>query len=80
MDMGKLEARHKLIVVRKLCGQVSGEPKGVLDQSLERMSLPISPPPDKNSGKAISWVILCEAINSKENYTVKYLIYINSGT
>jgi len=50
MDMGKLDARHKLTVVRKLCGQLSGEPNGVLDQSLERMSLPISPPPDKNSG------------------------------
>jgi hypothetical protein len=52
--MGKLEARHKLTVVRKLCGQVSGEPKGVSDQSLERMSLPISPPPDKKWGASIS--------------------------
>ena len=40
MDMGKLEAIHKLTAVRKLCGQVSGEPKGVLDQSFERMNLP----------------------------------------
>jgi hypothetical protein len=34
------------------------------------MSLSISPPPDKNSGKAVSGVILSEAIGSKKNYTV----------
>jgi len=31
-------------VVRKLCGHVSGGPRGVVDQSKARMRAPISPP------------------------------------
>jgi hypothetical protein len=65
MDMGKLDAMHKLTVVRKLCGQVSGEPNGVLDQSLERMRPPISPPPDKNSGCIIFLLRIDVSIKGK---------------
>ena len=32
-------------LVRRLCGQVSIGPRGERDQSRERMSAPISPPP-----------------------------------
>lgn len=35
-EMGKLEARHRLTVVRKLCGQSSMGPSGVSDQVLRR--------------------------------------------
>ena len=46
-SMGKLEARQRLTVVRKLCGQVSMSPKGVVDQSFERIKSPIMPPPTR---------------------------------
>ena len=36
--------------VRRLCGHVSGTPRGVADQSWARIRAPISPPPDRNSG------------------------------
>src|SRR5580700_2880990 len=39
------ELRHMLTAILTLCGQVSGEPSGVADQSLARMRAPISPPP-----------------------------------
>src|SRR5687768_14653675 len=35
--------------VRSGCGQVSGEPSGLADQSCARMSAPISPPPFRNT-------------------------------
>ncbi len=44
MQIGKSEARQMLIVVRKLCGQDSLAPRGVRDQSIERINWPISPP------------------------------------
>src|SRR5215471_10718977 len=47
--MGKLDARHRLTVVRRLCGHLSSGPSGVFDQSMERMTLPISPPPTSHS-------------------------------
>ena len=34
-----------LSTLRRDCGQVSTCPSGVLDQSMERMSAPIAPPP-----------------------------------
>src|SRR5712691_7100046 len=47
--MGKFEARQRLTVVRKLCGHDSMGPSGVLLQSIDRISLPISPPPMSQS-------------------------------
>src|SRR3979409_2203738 len=47
--MGKLEARQRLTVVRRLCGHESMEPSGVLVQSFDRTNLPISPPPTSQS-------------------------------
>src|SRR6266481_1093287 len=43
--MGKLDARQRLTVVRKLCGHDAIGPSGVSDQSLERTNSPILPPP-----------------------------------
>ena len=36
-------------VVFRLCGQLSGGPSGVRDQSLARISAPSSPPPCRNA-------------------------------
>src|SRR5438874_6392409 len=47
--MGKLEARQRLTVVRRLWFHDSRGPRGVLDQSIDRISLPISPPPTSQS-------------------------------
>lgn len=47
MLMGKLEARHRLTVVRRLCGQLSIGPRGVDAQSFDRTSFAISEPPDR---------------------------------
>src|SRR6266404_5061865 len=47
--MGKLEARQRLTVVRRLCGHDSMGPSGVLVQSFDRTNLPISPPPTSQS-------------------------------
>jgi hypothetical protein len=43
--MGKREARQTLKTVLKLCGHREGGPTGVSDQSMARISAPISPPP-----------------------------------
>jgi hypothetical protein len=40
--------------VRRGWGQEAGLPRAVSNQLVERIRLPISPPPDKNSGKAVS--------------------------
>src|SRR5258708_36061283 len=47
--MGKLEARQRLTVVRRLCGHDSMGPSGVLVQSFDRTNLLISPPPTNQS-------------------------------
>src|SRR5579864_9538740 len=49
MHSGKFDDRSRLTVVRRLSGQESIGPSGVWDQSFERMSLPISPPPMSQS-------------------------------
>jgi hypothetical protein len=43
-------ASKKLTIIRKLCGQLSTGPTGVFDQSVARISVAISPPPERNSG------------------------------
>jgi hypothetical protein len=48
-SMGKFEARQRLTVVRKLWGQVSIAPRGVVDQSFKRINSPIIPPPTRKS-------------------------------
>lgn len=55
--IGKVEDRHRLTEVRRLCGQLTGGPSGVFDQSIERISAPISPPPDSqlNSSFTAGW-------------------------
>src|SRR6266404_406036 len=47
--MGKLEARQRLTVVRRLCGHDSMGPSGVLAQSFDLTKRPISPPPTSQS-------------------------------
>src|ERR1700686_1070855 len=49
MTMGKRELRQILTAVFRLDGQASGVPKTVWDQSRERISAPVSPPPEKIS-------------------------------
>src|SRR2546425_12076633 len=48
-EIGKVEARQRLTVVRRLCGQHEMSPRGVLAQSIDRTSAPISPPPTSQS-------------------------------
>src|ERR1051325_5632895 len=48
-EIGKLEARQRLTVVRRLCGQREISPRGVFAQSSDRTSAPISPPPTSQS-------------------------------
>src|SRR4051794_3031482 len=50
MSMGKRELRQMLTAVRSGEGQFSAGPIGVRLQSWERMSAPISPPPDRKPG------------------------------
>jgi hypothetical protein len=47
--MGKRDSRQMLTAVRKLCGQCAMGPKGESDQSMLRISAPISPPRTKKS-------------------------------
>src|ERR1700675_2293443 len=49
MTMGKRELRQMLTAVLRLDGQGSGGPKTVWDQSRERISAPVSLPPEKIS-------------------------------
>src|SRR5271154_4733621 len=49
--MGKFEARQRLTVVRRLCGQEPMGPSGVLLQFIDRTSFPISPPPTSQSSE-----------------------------
>ena len=48
-QMGRSEARQMLTVVRRLCGHPATGPSEVFDQSIARIKLPISPPPDRNA-------------------------------
>src|SRR6266446_4178313 len=47
--MGKFEARQRLTVVRRLWDHDSMGPNEVADQSIDRISFPISPPPTSHS-------------------------------
>jgi hypothetical protein len=49
MNIGWLVFNRIRTAVRKLCGQVSGCPSGLADQSYARVSAPISPPPVRKS-------------------------------
>src|ERR1700753_170680 len=71
MLMGKLEERQRLTVVRKLLGHDSIGPSGVLDQSIERISSPISPPPTSQ--------LFCRGIFGSEAPTTFTFILIKAG-
>jgi hypothetical protein len=47
MNMGCWVVSRMRTAVRRPCGHESGEPMGVVVQSKERISAPISPPPEK---------------------------------
>src|SRR5579863_1721132 len=49
MEMGKFDAKHKLTVVRRLCGHEALGPSGVFDQSLANTVLALSLPPARKS-------------------------------
>src|SRR2546426_11498802 len=65
--MGKFEARQRLTVVRKLCGHDSMGPSGVLLQSIERINLPISPPPTSQSPARASFRLKGRSTSSSLN-------------
>ncbi len=48
-QIGRSEAKQMLTVVRRLCGHPSTGPSGVADQSIDRIKLPISPPPNRKA-------------------------------
>src|SRR5580698_10994469 len=52
MNIGCLVFNRIRNAVRKLCGQVSGFPSELADQSYARVSAPISPPPARKSAEA----------------------------
>src|SRR4051812_49263373 len=62
MYIGKPVSSRMLSAVRRLCGQLATAPTAVADQSIERMSAPISPPPASGSvlgtglGLGSAWV------------------------
>ena len=49
MNIGWLVFSRIRSAVRKLCGQFSGFPSGLADQSYARVNAPISPPPERKS-------------------------------
>src|SRR5450631_4734756 len=51
MNIGWLVLSRMRTAVRKLCGQVSGLPSGVADQSNARANAPILPPPARKSAE-----------------------------
>src|SRR6266851_6802622 len=51
MNIGWLVLSKIRTAVRRLCGQVSGFPSGLLDQSSARINAPISPPPARKSAE-----------------------------
>jgi hypothetical protein len=51
MNMGWLVFSRMRTAVRKLCGQVSGAPSGLADQSYARVNAPMSPPPARKSAE-----------------------------
>jgi hypothetical protein len=51
MNIGWLVFSKMRNVVRKLCGQVSGLPNELADQSYARVNAPISPPPARKSAE-----------------------------
>src|SRR6266849_1218153 len=51
MNIGWLVFSRMRNAVRKLCGQVSGVPSGLADQSYARVNAPISPPPARKSAE-----------------------------
>src|ERR1700692_1712730 len=51
MNIGWLVLSRMRTAVRKLCGQDSGLPSGVADQSWARVNAPISPPPARKSAE-----------------------------
>src|SRR5260370_36489379 len=52
INIGWLLLSRMRTAVRRLCGQASGFPSGVADQSYSRVSAPISPPPARKSAEA----------------------------
>src|ERR1044072_3353800 len=53
MNIGWLVLSKMRAAVRRLCGQVSGVPIGVADQSCARVNAPISPPPARKSQELV---------------------------
>src|SRR5882757_3172790 len=51
MNIGWLVFSRMRNAVRKLCGQCSGVPSGLADQSYARVNAPISPPPARKSAE-----------------------------
>ena len=56
-QMGRSDARQMLMVVRKLWGHDSTGPSGVLDQFIDRIKRPISPPPARKAKGSASWCL-----------------------
>jgi hypothetical protein len=52
--MANRDSSMMLTAVRRLCGHVSTDPRGVADQSKARIDAPIVPPPDKQSRALLS--------------------------
>src|ERR1700687_527396 len=59
--IGYPDASRMLSDVRRLCGHCSTGPTGVRDHSIERMSLPISPPPAKTASARASSRIVADS-------------------
>src|ERR1700709_2726878 len=51
MNIGWLVLSRIRSAVRRLCGQLSGAPSGLADQSWARVNAPISPPPARKSAE-----------------------------
>src|SRR5580700_9212782 len=70
-EIGKFEARQRLTVVRRLCGHDPIGPRGVLVQSIDRTTLPISPAPASELASRVSLGISrlsSSVLNSKKTF------------
>src|SRR5947207_3725168 len=69
MSIGKCDARQILTAVRRLCGQFSTGPRRVFDQSIERISAPMSPP-SANTPSAVG------AFTCSDKPSILFLIFL----
>src|SRR5665213_1652393 len=78
MNIGWLVLSRMRTAVRRLCGQVSGLPSGVADQSWARVNAAISPPPARKSA-ALGRLTFNIRIDQRQPYSQPELIRLSQS-